>query len=155
MPIREYACENSHVFDFLERKKSDKPKRCPECGSGNLTKLFSTFGFSVRSSGQMRRIADHFNKESEMKQDLKENYGVENVSPIGARNLSEVHAEVKSTGSYVKDKMQENSEKQATARREKKKEWARGAMQRAPKRRLEMKERRAAEAAEKRKIRLS
>ena len=48
MPIYEYKC-NSCGADFELIVNSDTVISCSECGSSELTKKFSTFGFSTGS----------------------------------------------------------------------------------------------------------
>jgi len=44
MPIYEYHCAKcARSFDHLARSLSDKPKRCPECGSVKISKQLSAF----------------------------------------------------------------------------------------------------------------
>jgi len=46
MPIYEYKC-NSCSADFELLVRSDSDIECSECGSRDLTKKFSAFGFST------------------------------------------------------------------------------------------------------------
>ncbi len=44
MPIYEYHCAKcTRSFDHLARSLSDKPKKCPECGSVKINRQLSTF----------------------------------------------------------------------------------------------------------------
>jgi putative FmdB family regulatory protein len=48
MPIYEYRCEScGKSFDFLAKRVSERPRSCPECGAGTLTKKLSTFSARV------------------------------------------------------------------------------------------------------------
>jgi len=50
MPIYEYRCkECSRVFELLVRGAEGEGPECPECGSGELKRLFSLF--ASRSEG--------------------------------------------------------------------------------------------------------
>jgi putative FmdB family regulatory protein len=42
MPIREFRCENDHLFEVLVRS-TDEEYCCPECGSDKLLQIPSTF----------------------------------------------------------------------------------------------------------------
>ena len=55
MPIYEYVCKKcGKKNEFLE-KLSDQPiKKCPDCGSDDLQKLFSTFSPQVKA-GESKR----------------------------------------------------------------------------------------------------
>ena len=51
MPIYEYRCgECSHQFEKLVRAQGTEAK-CPECGSGQVTKLVSSGGFILKGGG--------------------------------------------------------------------------------------------------------
>ncbi|MFQ5869606.1 MAG: zinc ribbon domain-containing protein [Candidatus Zixiibacteriota bacterium] len=51
MPIYEYLCSGcNEKFELLVRNSGSQPKQCPNCGDENITKLFSTFGFSSGGS---------------------------------------------------------------------------------------------------------
>jgi putative FmdB family regulatory protein len=52
MPIYEYRCDDcAYRGEFLQ-KVSDPPiKVCPECGSGQFSKLVSAAGFQLKGSG--------------------------------------------------------------------------------------------------------
>lgn len=43
MPIYEYQCESCQTqFELLVRNSEQRPE-CPDCGSGKVERLFSTF----------------------------------------------------------------------------------------------------------------
>lgn len=45
MPMYEYKCQKcTHAFEML-RKAGDSNPICPECGSEDVKKLLSSFGF--------------------------------------------------------------------------------------------------------------
>ncbi|MFC2005577.1 zinc ribbon domain-containing protein [Chloroflexota bacterium] len=51
MPIYEYCCNNcQRRFSILVLSPSESPVTCPNCGSAELSRLFSTF--SVRKTDQ-------------------------------------------------------------------------------------------------------
>lgn len=55
MPIHEYTCENC---GFRFEKLSDRwDKRCPDCGSKDVERRFSTFSFYFRGA------LEYFNEE--------------------------------------------------------------------------------------------
>jgi putative FmdB family regulatory protein len=44
MPIYEYNCGKCGAgFEHLARSRSDTPKKCPQCGSGRVSKQLSSF----------------------------------------------------------------------------------------------------------------
>jgi putative FmdB family regulatory protein len=47
MPIYEYLCEECNLrFEILKRNPGGEKVVCPKCGTGEVKRLFSTFGFS-------------------------------------------------------------------------------------------------------------
>jgi putative FmdB family regulatory protein len=50
VPLYEYRCEKcENEFETLVLSSGEKIS-CPECGSGDIEKLFSNFGFKSKSS---------------------------------------------------------------------------------------------------------
>lgn len=48
MPIYEYECKKcQHRFEHLARVMKDVPCACPDCGSKNIEKVFSSFGVAM------------------------------------------------------------------------------------------------------------
>ena len=156
MPIREFECGNcEYSFEFFQRT-NENPKICPACEeSGHLRKMVSACAFKSRDNRGESRARDEVTKGVEQRQDLKENHGIEGFSPVGKSSVQDVYDDVKSQGSFVKDKMQETQENNQKANKKKRRKWMEGALKRSPKRRVEMGEKRAAEAAAKRKITLT
>jgi hypothetical protein len=99
-------------------------------------------------------VRDKVSQEAEMKQDLLENYGVSEISPLRRTTVTDVYNDVKAQGSLVKDQMQESREIADAKRDAKQKKWKEEAYKRAPKRSKQIAERRRAEATEKRAIRI-
>jgi hypothetical protein len=90
-----------------------------------------------------------------MKEDLRENYGVHGMKLSenpGQKGAEKVYNDIKSMGSFVKEKMQETRETNQKKTREKQKTWMKQALKRTPKRAREIKKKRAKEAAQKRAI---
>jgi len=155
MPLRDYECEDcAWRFEFLQKKK-EKPRECPACGHKNPKQLVSGFAMAVRHNTTASKFRDEMKKGEEIKQELKEDHGIEGISPMGGNTLQDVHDDVKAQGSFVKDKMQETQEKNEKKRREKRREWMKKALKRSPERRITGNEKRAEEAAKKRKITVS
>ncbi len=47
MPIYEYVCRtNEHRFEIFHRDQESLKLCCPQCGSEEIERLFSVFGFS-------------------------------------------------------------------------------------------------------------
>ncbi|MGD2080605.1 MAG: zinc ribbon domain-containing protein [Nitrospirota bacterium] len=48
MPVYEYVCNScSRTFSIIKLSLSDTETACPECGSKDVTKQFSTFSCGV------------------------------------------------------------------------------------------------------------
>src|SRR3712207_403407 len=50
MPIYEYKCENSHVFDVMQKLSEDPPTSCIECGAP-VKKVLHPVSISFKGSG--------------------------------------------------------------------------------------------------------
>ncbi|MGB2769697.1 MAG: zinc ribbon domain-containing protein, partial [Candidatus Zixiibacteriota bacterium] len=47
MPIYEYTCQPCDLkFEILHRNSEERKPACPECGTEEVSRLFSVFGFS-------------------------------------------------------------------------------------------------------------
>lgn len=53
MPTYEYKCNScEHTFEKFQSMSTPNPTKCPECGAGTITKLFSTgSGLIFKGSG--------------------------------------------------------------------------------------------------------
>jgi len=50
MPIYEYECPEGHKFELRRGfAESDEDVKCPECKSGKVKRVFSTFGIGSSS----------------------------------------------------------------------------------------------------------
>ena len=77
MPNYEYACEKcEYVFDVIHSFKDKPAIICPKC-SGTAKKQITSFYFSVQGAS-----TSCLSRE-EIKQDLRENYGIEKVQLQG------------------------------------------------------------------------
>jgi putative FmdB family regulatory protein len=156
MPRYDYKCkqcgyETEHQHSFKEEPEF----KCPDCEDSVLVKFFTNLNFSIRNTTLKRRLKEQYEKETDMRQDLRENHLVEKVAPVAAQTIEQVHKEVKAAGSAVKDKMQQQIALGEEKSLRKRREWAKDANKRVKKRTLEKRERDAAEAAQKRKITVS
>jgi len=124
---------------------------CPDCNV-EMKRVYNTFGLVHGKRLIHDKIQEKLRNESDMKQEMKEEYGVESFQPIAAQSMKDVYNDVKAQGSYVKERMQAETEKAQAKRKEKSKEWKAKAMKRAPQRSREKVERKKAEAAKKRSI---
>ena len=132
----------------------ERPKVfCPDCQSP-AKKLISAPGIVVHNTGAMRAFVDKAKTEGAARLDLRENYGVEKINPLGGNSFGDVYRDVKATGSKVRDDMQQTREENEKKTQKKQREWAIKANKRAPGRDKFVKDKRAKEAAKKRAIRL-
>jgi putative FmdB family regulatory protein len=155
MPRYDYVCkECGDEHEETHGMTASPEVKCWKCGSANTFKAIRACGIITRNSGAQRRFADAQRSESEQRQDLKENYGVENVTPLAAKNVGEVYNEVKAQGTRVKDMMQRRRETNQKAVKEKQRKWAVGSNKRVAERTRIANEKKAEAAQKKRAISL-
>jgi hypothetical protein len=124
---------------------------CPQC-EVEMKRVFTPFNIGQGKRLIQQKIADKLKHESDMKQEMKEEYGVEGFQPIAAQSMQEVYSDVKASGSFVRERMQAETERTESRRKKKSKEWMSAAMKRAPQRSREKIERKKAEEYKKRTI---
>jgi len=155
MPNYDFSCLACDTeFEAFRLLNSQDPVICPKCKSSKTKKQISCCHFIIHSSAIVRKITDSRKREREAKADLAENYGVENLSPLGRGNsMEKVYKEIKKQGTFVKDKMQQQTILSAAKTRKKQREWAIGANQRVEAKTRARNEEKKKEAFEKRAIR--
>jgi hypothetical protein len=116
--------------------------------------MYSSVHISPRETIARNVIQDNVSREADMRQELKEDYGVHKISPLRGASINDVYRDVKGSGGYVQDQMARRKAQQDAKRLEKQRNWRVGAEKRADKRGREAVERRQKEAAEKRAIRI-
>lgn len=139
--------------EFLHGMGESPEYVCPDC-EVPLKRVYNSFGMSHGKRLVQARIDDKLKAESDMKQEMKEDYGVESFKPVRAASMRDVYNDVKSSGSFVKERMVAEAERNQAARDRKAREWKKGAMKRAPQRSREMVERKAKKAAADRAVRI-
>ena len=153
MPRYDYECTACGVtFEALHSMTEKPTVVCPECGCERTRRVYSSFNMSVRNTSVRQQLVDGQKRSVERKQDLIENYGVENVAPVGGASESSVYQDIKAQGDFVRDKMQAQRELNEKKQKQKHRDWTAKARPRADKRGREMKERKAADEAKKRAI---
>jgi putative FmdB family regulatory protein len=156
MPTYDYSCKACEAEFEIFHGISEKPKvSCPKCGSKDTFKMISVCSIAIHNTGRVRAATDRFKRESEQRADLRQNYGVEKITPLrrGA-TINDIYKEVKSQGTFVRDKMQLQKEIDEAKRKAKRREWQIKANKRAPAKYEKIKEERAKEAAAKRAIKI-
>ena len=156
MPNYDYCCTSCDETFEIFHAMDDKPiVVCPSCKSKNTKKIPSACGFSIsKNTTMMRQAKDDFRKQGAMRMELREDYGLHTVSPLAGKTFGDVYTDVKSRGDFVKEEMAKSAENEAAKKKAKQKEWKAKAQKRAPARGREMERRQAAEAADKRAIRI-
>lgn len=153
MAFYDYRCEKCGLEFEVSHGMSEKPDvRCEKC-KAKAVKMPSICGIVVH--GGFSAMRDSVVRQSEAKQDLLENYGIENVTPLQGTSFDSVYRDIKSQGTMAKDKMQEEKALKAAKSREKRKEWAVKANKRVAERTKTANEKKAKEAAAKRAISVS
>jgi predicted nucleic acid-binding Zn ribbon protein len=126
-----------------------------KCACGRLMrKVVSRCNVIVHNTRKNLSQRDSVRRETDLKTELREDYGIHNITPFHGATTADVLRDVKGSGTYVKDQMACEKQKHEERRNAKLKEWKPKAQKRASKRRAEMKEHKDAEAAQKRKINL-
>lgn len=154
MPIYEYKCNECEAITEVRHAIAETPEvECVSCGSADTRKIISVCTFSVHATARRQFHWDTAARESDMRQELREDYDVHNAIPIGAPGgLAEVHREVKANGEQVRERMSAKREESANTAAAKHKEFKRTTGARSKKKVEAIKERRAKEAAAKRRI---
>ena len=154
MPMYDYRCPECESVGEVFHGMSESPVyMCPQC-EVEMKRVYNTFGLTHGKRLVHDKIQDKLKSESDMKQDMSENYGVESFQPIAAQSMSEVYNDVRASGSFVKERMQAEAERSTSKKQKKGREWMTGAMKRAPERSRQKVERKKAEASKKRAIRI-
>jgi putative FmdB family regulatory protein len=152
VPAYDYRCpECESVGEVFHGMNESPTYLCPQCGVP-MRRVFNTFNLGHGKRRVQRRIEDKLKAESDMKQEMREDYGVEGFQPIAAQSVAEVYNDVKGSGSFVRDRMQAEAERAQAKRKKKSREWMSKAMRRAPERSREQVERKKAQEAKGRAI---
>lgn len=154
MPTYSYLCKNCKHEQDVFHSMNEKPEiNCPDC-NGLMTKAPCMFSIGHGESRLQRLQKDKVKRHSEMKEELYRDYGVEKIEPVQQRSFDDIYRDVKSSGGLVKEKFAATSEMNAKKTKEKQREWKRKAATRVEKRTQEMLERKKAQAASDRAVRL-
>lgn len=152
MPRYDYKCPECESVGEVFHSMNENPLYlCPQCDV-KMKRVYNSFGLNHGKRLVHDKIQEKLKYESDMKQEMKEDYGVESFQPIAASSMKDVYNDVKSKGAFVKERMQSEAERTSSHKKKKGKEWMKGAMRRAPARSREKVETKKAEAAKKRAI---
>jgi hypothetical protein len=130
---------------------NERPEVVCECGA-QMKKGISRCNIISRNSSMNRMVGDAFRQENDMRAELRDDYGIEKFSPFGVTTTAAILRDVRASGTYVKDQMACEKQKQEEKRAAKLREWRPKAQRRASGRRAEMRDRKEAEASAKRRI---
>ena len=153
MAFYDYRCDKCDgVFEVSHGMTETPDIKCPKCGT-KASKMPSVCGIVVR--GGASNMRDSIVKQGDARQDLLENYGVENVTPLAGQNFDSVYKDIKSQGSMVKDQMQEKVATNEAKKRIERREWVKKANKRVGERTRKAQEKKKKEEAKKRAIKVS
>ena len=149
MPYYIYECQDCGLNTEVRHGMFDSPQlTCDRCKSHNLIKSITPCSIITKRSSSV----------VDMRQDLKENYGVHDMKISqnpGEKGFEKVYNDIKESGSFVKERMIQKREENQKKTKEKQRQWMKGALARTPKKAKNMKEKKAKENAKKRAIKLS
>jgi len=148
MPVYDYECKKCGEGTEISHKAGEgRFIKCVACG-GKMRKVVS--GFYVGNLGRPRTSGR--NCESDMRAEMKEDFGIEDFKPITAKGVGEVYQNVKQQGGLVKEQMAARREQTDRTQKDKMKSWHRDAVKRTPERAREKIDRRKAEDYSKRRV---
>lgn len=152
MPTYEYKCPSCDTVKDVSHPMGAKHFEKCKCGT-ELKKIFSAP--NICSKKNTSKTVDRNKKLNDMRTDLRTNYNVHEVAPLGGRTYEQIYHSIKKDGTRVAEDMSRriegNRKQQAIKSRIKSAEMS----ARAPELRKKRQERLAKEKAEKGKINLS
>lgn len=152
MPNYDFHCEKCGAdFEAFRHISDTNEVECPECG-GRAVKVPSVVGFAIHNSSAARRASDQKKEDAEYERKMKEKFGIVGIDRLRKSTMKEVWNDAIAQEGLIKERFAFQQEDKAKKTAAKMKEWKREALKRTDKRGREMKERKAKEAFEKRKI---
>jgi len=134
-PFYDYSCRKCNfVFEEMHSFRETPRIECPKCGCPDTFKMVSACGIIVHSTRAKRFVLDAVKKESEQRERLRREFGIEKVTPTAGVTLDQVYNEIKKQGTFTKEKMAEKKEIDAKALKAKQKAWKIAALKRTPER---------------------
>lgn len=154
MPCYEYRCRECELEFEVRHSMTETPiVVCPRCKSRDTHKVPCLTGVVVRNTNATRRLEDRGRQISDMRAELREDFGVDKIHPVmPGSTLKDVYRDVKAQASQVKEQMRMEAERNAAAVKAKQREWTKQALKRTPQRWKERQEKKAAEEQKKRAI---
>lgn len=157
MPCYDYNCKDCDLtFEVRHSMKETPIVICPRCQSRSTRKVPPLVGMVVRSgrSVAMDRATDQVKRNVEMKEELRRDMGIEQIHPLRPSTMRDIYVDAKAQATQIKESMAAQAEKRRKETEAKQREWTRKALLRTPQRAKERQQRKAAEDAAKRAIRL-
>jgi len=159
MPIYEYRCHScDQIFEKIH-SYNNPPEIICACGSKDVEKLISLVNVNTKTGRTLiqGKAESNHKLQVEKRAELQQDFGVHEVRPLAhpdgtGNNFDKVYDEIKKQGTFVKDKMQYGKYENELKRRKKNKEFHENAMKNQKQRLKEIKEHRAQEAYDDRKI---
>ena len=115
MPNYHYLCsECDYEFEIIHSMNATTPD-CPKC-NGKLERQIRACGIKIGTALRDQIIKNYTIKEKDMKNELREEYGVEQVGLTSAgrdekKGTEQILKDVKERGNMVKEQMQASDEK--------------------------------------------
>ena len=120
--------EIQHGFDA-------NPDLVCECGSEKFHRLISGgLGFISKDSAAIQQRQETAKRHTDIRADLRDNYGVATIRPVLGKSLDNVYQDVKEQGTLIKDNLQATTEINAKRTKAKSKKWMKDALPRTEKR---------------------
>lgn len=154
MPMYEFECSScgARFEQLLPVSEGQVIRPCEDCGKP-ASRVMSACAFHFGKTLVQNKNSEKSLRQGDLKCDLKERYGVEEVALIptsqGPTTFESVYDDIVRRGSQIKDEMQETAGKNAEKSRAKQKKWLEDAWARRPQRIAEIKKQKEKEKAEK------
>ena len=154
MPNYDYICPKcgNEFEDFKPISKSEHSV-CPKCGA-KANKTVSLVGFSIHDTLSARKRSDNAARDADLERDMKDKLGIVGIQKLNSTSMQDIHHDAMIQKDMIREQMAFQQEDKAKKTDAKLREWKREALKRTPQRAKEMKERKAKEAYDKRKISL-
>lgn len=153
-PCYDYSCKDcGNQFEVIHSMNDKRDVACPKCHSIRTSKMVSLCGIIIGNNRAQSSFRDRAKREGDQRQDLLQNYGVENVTPLAkGMTFPDIYSQVKMQGDLVREQMAQRKEIDTANQKVKRKEWLIGARKRAPQKAKIMAEKKAQEKAAKNRI---
>lgn len=133
MPIYEYACKKCDNIEEKIHPINEKPHFfCEGCGS-IMEKIFSPFAISCKNSLEKARFNEKDERIKDIRTDLKENHGIEQMN-IRGKSIEETYHDIKQNKTSIAEQFSKQREEKQAKLKKKQKDWMKGALARTERR---------------------